>query len=441
MQNIITILAGMSLSLGAAVQAEMPDANPPYDTIEATSVGEQFQAWTKHQLNGEEVFVSPVIDSEAGTELNHHRVKAVFEGTGSLQVTVAHHSAENLAKALATPHLTRPLKTVKSGQEIRFSLPYKGQRFTWVLLKPSGQVSMKGLRLRSWKGTGTLYGHVGTVYLFDGGKLPYRLLYPRNYDPRKRYPLVLSVSGSGGVGADNRRNMEMVILARYLFTRWWFEEEFACFSLVPQIPTKANTPEGWWPNGEKGGPDGPWHPDWAAVNEDSWYTQGTISLIKDLIQDRSISIDPDRIYFSGFSYGGKAIWEFLKADRELFAAGIGVAGWPIGRAYSKPEGKLLERLKKEVQRYKHVPVMVMAGQKDRMRYGSKTVSELINQAGGKSTYVEFEGATHVQSAGRAWGNRKHMEWLFSQNRRKNPRPGPDPYPNGNYENDPEEAGN
>ncbi|MCP4375495.1 MAG: hypothetical protein GY794_04885, partial [bacterium] len=265
--------------------------------------------------------------------------------------------------------------------------------------------------------------------------LRFRMMLPRNFDPRqkKKYPLVISVSGSGGVGRDNRRNMEMVILARNLFTTYLNDEQFECISLVPQIPTGKDVPKPYWPKGPLGKPTPIYHPDWPAVNENGWYTQASIALIKDLISDEGLHIDPDRIYFTGFSYGGKACWEFLRAGRELFAGAISGSGWPIGRAYSIPTGQLKARLKLEVSRIKHIPVSIFAGQKDRMKYGSKAVHTEMTAQGGKSSYVEFPGATHVATAASIWRNRTHIAWLFKQNRKNNPKPPPDPYPRGVYD--------
>jgi len=104
-------------------------------------------------------------------------------------------------------------------------------------------------------------------------------------------------------------------------------------------------------------------------------------------------------------------------------------GWPIGRARFHPTGELLEQLSLEVQRYKHIPVFIFAGEKDDMKYGSLAVHKEILAQGGKSTYLEFTKANHVQSAGKGWGNRKHVTWLFQQNRKNNPDPEEDPFSN------------
>jgi predicted esterase len=415
-----------------------PDGDPPYEKVRAVCAGDQFQAWTNVKIDGREFFISPTLDYPAGSELNHFRLKVEFSGEGTVEVGVAWHTSDKVSQATAKSNLHRSQRGVKSGQEVNITCPYAGRRFVWVYVRGEApDVKIKRLGFEAWIGKGTIYGHVGHVYQYKGGALPYRLLYPRNYDPEKKYPLVISGHGSGGAGKDNRRSMEMVTLARYLFTRYWKDEPFECFSLVPQIPSmnpaQTNVPDGFYPKGDRGGPDRLYRPDWPAVNARGFHVQATLSLVEELIKNRRISIDADRIYYGGFSYGGKAIWEFLKAGRETFAGGVSVAGWPIGRAYSHPTGKLLVRLNKEARRYKHIPVAICAGGGDRMRFGSKAIHEVLQKLGAKSRYIEFEGVGHIQSAGRAWGNRELIAWLFKQRRSENPDPGKDPFPAGQYD--------
>jgi len=400
-----------------------------HDEVTTRYTGAQFLAWRQMEANGRKCRVSSAITFGRHYELNHHRVTVNYTGKGTVELYVA---GSRLAKPDGILKKKLRFAAIGSGREKRTVSRYRGESHAWLFLRRSGNVRIESIRHTCWRGKGTLYGHVPGKFAFAGVELPYRLMYPRNYEPRKRYPLVLSVSGSGGVGTDNVRNMEMVILARHLFIRYYHDKELECFSLVPQILPSNAIPGPYWPKGDRGAPTRSYHPDWPAVNENGWYVQATLALIRSLVADRRLGIDLDRVYFTGFSYGGKACWEFLKADREMFAAAMAGGGWPIGRARSEPRGMTLARLKLEVRRYKHVPVLAFAGGDDGMRHGSSAVCREIRAQGGKSTYLEFPGVSHVSSASKGWGNRGNIAWLFEQNRKNNPKPGKDPFPGGIY---------
>jgi poly(3-hydroxybutyrate) depolymerase len=407
---------------------------PKRDEVQTSYTASQIARWTLRKVDGKDCRVSPMITFGKGTELNHHKVTVTYS-TGSVELSLAHSTSSKLDTAIEKKHLHSKLLPVKSGTVKKIVSPYKGERYAWIIARAVSGAKITAITHTCWKGKGTLYGHGPGKFKFGGAALPFRMMLPRNFDPRqkKKYPLVISVSGSGGVGEDNRRNMEMVILARNLFTTYLNDEEFECISIVPQIPSGRNIPKPYWPRGPLGKPTPIYHPGLAAVNENGWYTQASIALIKDLISDEGLHVDPDRIYFTGFSYGGKACWEFLRAGRELFAAAICGAGWPIGKPYSIPTRQLKARLKLEVKRIKHIPVSIFAGQKDNMKYGSQAVHAEITAQGGKSTYVEFPRASHVATAGSIWRNRRYIAWLFKQNRKNNPKPPADPYPKGIYD--------
>ncbi|MDP6637437.1 MAG: hypothetical protein QGG42_21270 [Phycisphaerae bacterium] len=411
--------------------AEPPSKARP-DEAQTRYTAAHIAKWETRTVDGKTCRVSPAINFGKGVELNHHRVTVDYSG-GSVELSVAHSASSKLADVLKKKYLRSRFRSVKTRTEQKIVSSYKGESFAWLIVHASGGAKIARITHTCWKGKGALYGHGPGEFRFDGAILPFRMMLPRNFDPRKKYPLVISVSGSGGVGDGNVRSMEKVIFAKSLFVDYLDEKEFECISVVPQIPSGKNVPKRYWPKGPLGKPTPIYHPDWPAVNENGWYVQATIALIKDLAGDSGPGVDPDRIYFTGFSYGGKACWEFLRADRELFAGAVCGAGWPIGRARSRPVGPLKARLKLEVSRIKHIPVSIFAGQDDLMRYGSKAAHEEIVAQGGKSSYVEFPKTDHVGTARSIWRNRKYVRWLFAQNRKKNPKPGPDPYPMGVYD--------
>jgi len=396
-------------------------SNPGHDVstvFEAADIAN----WPQCQVDNHSCRVSPAINFGPRYELNLHRVSVTFSGSGSVEISLAHDVGGDLNSALIKKHLHSPFREVQSGHEIKMVSNYRGEHYAWILLKTNGSVKISQIHYTCWRGKDTLYGHAGGKFEFHQGKLPFRLMFPKNYDPTKKYPLVLSVHGSGGIGTDNAKNMEMVILGKYLFTQYYDDKSFECFSLVPQVLPKASIPAPFWPKGQRGQPDRLYRPDWPMVNADSWFTQGSLALIQEMIKDPRYNIDPDRVYYTGFSLGGKACWEFLKADPNIFAAAFCGAGWPMGRPMENPTGALLEKLKQEVGIYKHIPTYIFVGESDRlMLMGSRAVHKEILAQGGQSNYVEFPKTDHVPTANKAWSNPEHLEWLFRQNRGKKPK--------------------
>jgi poly(3-hydroxybutyrate) depolymerase len=382
----------------------------------------EINQWPFHQINGEKLQVSSPILCAKGGELNHYRLTPVFSGDGVVELAIAHWVKNDLNHVLETNYLQCPFAKATSGKKVAITSPYRGENCSWILLKTQGNVNLSSIHFSCWAGKETMYGHIAQTFNFQGADLPYRIMYPRNYKPSKKYPLVVSISGSKGVGNSNTGQMGMTILGRFLFEHYYFDKEFECFSIVPQIIPDEYIRSPYYPKGSQGSPT-PAHPDWPLVNEQGWYTQATIALIDDLIKCPDVHIDPQRIYITGYSYGGKAVWEFLKADPDRFAGAIGVGGWAIGRVGAESTLELVAILRQEVDTYKHVPAYIVAGQKDgRMAKGSRLLYQVMTERGAKGRYVELPNTDHTGSAIKTWANKDIIGWLFKQKKDEESKP-------------------
>ena len=375
--------------------------------------------WQSTELNGKQVRIAPVLIADGGWEMNLNHVTATFEGDGTVSAAMVYYYNNDFDKAVEAKNYTS-FRILKNGQTTTFSNSNRGQSCGWIVLSAEGKIKLTSLKQSCNTVKNALYGHIPREYRFAGGSLQYRILYPKNYDPGKKYPLVIGVHGSGGVGNDNRKSMEKTNLGRFLYTDYYNDPDFECFSIIPQIPDNKSIPSPYYPNGNIGVYSKIFHPvpSLSAVNATGWYAQATLRLVHDMLESSELSIDPDRVYFAGFSYGGKACWEFLKAEPTLFAGAICCAGWPIGAPYQAPSPMQLGQLRKEITGYKDVPVFITAGEKDAMNIPSKIADEEIRKQGGKSTYKEYPNADHVGSALRTFTDRDVVNWLFNQ--RKQP---------------------
>ncbi|MDX2091255.1 MAG: prolyl oligopeptidase family serine peptidase [Kofleriaceae bacterium] len=131
--------------------------------------------------------------------------------------------------------------------------------------------------------------------------LPCRVLLPQPYEPQvRRYPLVVSLHGSGERGSDNWAQ-----LANGLSV---FEQRRAahpCIVVAPQLPL-GETWGGSWYGGETAG-------------------QRMLVAVVRALRERS-SVDPRRVYGVGFSMGAIGLWDILVRHTGLFTAAVLVAG-------------------------------------------------------------------------------------------------------------------
>ena len=203
----------------------------------------------------------------------------------------------------------------------------------------------------------------------DGDTLRYQFMKPLDYDPQKKYPLVLCLHHGGTHGTDNFSQLG-ADPAPFLNSN---RAKYPAFYLMPQCPEGF----GWQ------------------------FIDGPIyEIIKEL--ESEFEIDETRRYVMGISGGGYGSWYFITAKPEMFAAAIPICGG--GDPSLAP--KIV-----------NVPVWAFHGEDDNLvpvRF-SREMIEGIKKAGGNPKYTEFPGAGHniwnqvVSTPGL-------MDWLFEQKR-------------------------
>jgi len=146
-----------------------------------------------------------------------------------------------------------------------------------------------------------------------------------------------------------------------------------------------------------------------------WKNQPIPQALSELINElaKTYRIDQDRIYVTGFSYGGTNTWEMAEALPERFAAIAPISG----RATANPE--------QDMERLRNVGIYLAVGSADKPFL---PLSERMHEAlkathhpnfvyrvvpnGGHGCYTE------VYTDPRFW------EWLYAQSRKKNPATAP-----------------
>ena len=211
---------------------------------------------------------------------------------------------------------------------------------------------------------------------YSGKNMNYRLHLPKNFDKNEKYPVVLFLHSSSGIGTNNEPLGS-------------FENSFSAASdildgaiiICPQSPTS-------------------WRIDDSMPND----KKGYLSIAKRIV-DYAIdkySGDKNRVYLTGVSLGGFATWDMLDAYPEYFAASVPVCGGSYGQISDS---------------IVNTPIWLFHGTADPMvsYESSKSTFDAIIAAGGKEVKMtSLQGVDH--SAGKhAYTNREMFSWMFSQN--------------------------
>ena len=220
------------------------------------------------------------------------------------------------------------------------------------------------------------------TFASEKGELPYRLFVPSNYDRAKKYPLVVYLHGSGGLGNDNLKQLQLgnVYLISF-FTSSETQSRYPAFVVAPQ-----SLNEGW------------------VAASDRVTPTNQLRLLADLIREleRTFSIDRGRVYVTGQSLGGFGAFAIVAAYPNLFAAGIPLCG---GGDESK------------AAQFKHTPLWVFHGDHDEAVpvERSRTMVAAIRKAGGQVKYTEYPAAGHDIWT-KVVKESDLLSWLFAQHR-------------------------
>jgi len=225
------------------------------------------------------------------------------------------------------------------------------------------------------------------------GSVPmhYRLFVPPDYDAKKKYPLVLFHHGGGGAGNDNRRNLEGACV------RQWIQPEFQvnhpCFIVAPQMPGKKA--------------------------KDAKSSASVVALMKRRITtvhaildslEEEFSIDQNREYVTGLSFGGECTWLSLMAKPNRFAAAVPIcAGDRLMDISNEKRGT----------QFAEMPLWIFHGDRDEVISvdASRKIVKALREAGGTPKFTEYLDVGHY-CWDKAYGDPKLAEWLFSHSRNK-----------------------
>jgi predicted peptidase len=203
--------------------------------------------------------------------------------------------------------------------------------------------------------------------------LPYRILFPKNYDADKNYPLLLFLHGIGERGSDNEKQLTW---GASLFQIDSIRDKYPAIVVFPQCQTSHY----WF---------------------DNWGTQNLKALTDRLVSD--YAVDEEKIYIGGLSMGAYGTYAMVAKFPELFAAAVAISG-------DGDENKASSMAK--------IKWRIFAGKKDQVVSSAKSekMVKALKNSGASVLFTLYPQADHVGSWVNAFAEPDFCSWLFSVSR-------------------------
>lgn len=155
------------------------------------------------------------------------------------------------------------------------------------------------------------------IFIIKGDTMPYRLLLPENYDPGKKYPLLLFMHGSGEKGNNNTTQL---VHGGSMFIRDSIRQKYPAFVVIPQCAIKSN----WVDDKRIKDSTGKYVLVMPPNAKPTEAMQLVEKLIKKLMHE--YPINKKKVYVGGLSLGGMGTYDIVKRNPKLFAAAFPICG-------------------------------------------------------------------------------------------------------------------
>jgi predicted peptidase len=227
-------------------------------------------------------------------------------------------------------------------------------------------------------------------FVFAEGKvLPYRILYPENYDKNKKYPLLLLLHGAGERGKDNEKQLTW---GSKLFITAESRKNFPAIVVFPQCPE-----ESFWAVTKIDRTTTPFKIEFDYTAEPNWPLAAANALVKKLSNEEGV--DKSRVYISGLSMGGMGTFESVYRYPDLYAAALPICGGGDVNHFDKRVAK--------------VPFWVFHGAVDAVVNPqlSRDMVEKLKSLKAEVKYTEYPGVNH-NSWENAFAEKDYLSWML-----------------------------
>lgn len=227
-------------------------------------------------------------------------------------------------------------------------------------------------------------------YVKGTDTLPYRILYPENFNPADKYPVLFFLHGAGERG---NNNTSQLVHGGELFLNKKIRKNFPAIVIFPQCPKDS-----YWSNVQITSNQGKRSFNFQKGGEPTKAMKLVLNLIKKVRSENYI--DDDRVYAGGLSMGGMGTFELLRRKPRYFAAAFSICG-----------GDNVANVKK----YRKIPLWVFHGAKDDVvdpSLSDRVVKELKRLGAKDVRQTIYPNANH-NSWDPAFAEPELVPWLFS----------------------------
>lgn len=214
--------------------------------------------------------------------------------------------------------------------------------------------------------------------------LKYRLLKPFEYQPGKKYPLIVFLHGAGERGDDNQ--ITLVHAAKDLANPK-LRAQFPSYVLIPQCPNDRKWSEVDWSKDSSELPA-----------EASQPLQSVKELLDEMID--TAGVNPSKVYLTGLSMGGYGTWDAIARYPNFFAAAAPICGG------GDP---------KTVGAFSSLPIWCFHGEADPVVKVKRTreMVDALKAVESPVKYTEYPGVQH-DSWTATYANPELYVWMFAQ---------------------------
>ena len=227
-------------------------------------------------------------------------------------------------------------------------------------------------------------------YISGTDTLPYRILYPENFNPDSEYPVLFFLHGAGERGSNNTAQL---IHGGKLFLQHDIRKNFPAIVIFPQCPKDS-----YWSNVKITTDHGKRIFSFQKNGKPTKAMELVMKLVKDFRSKEYA--DDDRMYLGGLSMGGMGTFELLRRKPRYFAAAFLICG-----------GDHVANVRK----YRKVPLWVFHGAKDNVvdpSLSDLVVKELKRLGAADVRQTIYPDANH-NSWDPAFAEPELLPWLFS----------------------------